>query len=54
MLSGGRYQFNSWVEDLENTHTLIYVGDNAGEVEFLIGSFWKKYLRGKRFFCGKR
>ena len=30
----GRYQFNSWVEDLENTHTLIYVGDNAGEVVF--------------------
>jgi uncharacterized protein with ATP-grasp and redox domains/8-oxo-dGTP pyrophosphatase MutT (NUDIX family) len=30
----GRYQFASWVEDLKNAHTLIYVGDNAGEIVF--------------------
>ncbi|HQE25844.1 MAG TPA: ARMT1-like domain-containing protein, partial [Candidatus Atribacteria bacterium] len=30
----GRYEFASWVEDLKNAHTLIYVGDNAGEVVF--------------------
>ena len=30
----GRYEFASWVEDLKNAHTLIYVGDNAGEIVF--------------------
>jgi len=30
----GRYQFASWVEDLNNARTLIYVGDNAGEIVF--------------------